>query len=173
MAQGADDCDDDEDDFTSLPDPEVARIVLELDRTIMLKRRAAALRYIVQGNPVPLPVKPSRAELLVLTALVQTYGPLLFGHDFAPVRQRLVECGAVALLQRVVLAEPAGASIEHSEDGQIAAYLQDARPIFEALCRKFPGAFLSDARSLLKRFTTPPMPRTPPWESDGGETDDG
>ncbi|SAL85759.1 hypothetical protein AWB74_07426 [Caballeronia arvi] len=160
----------DDDDFESLPDPEVARIVLELDRSITLNRRAAALRYIVQGNPVPLPVKPSRAELLVLTALVQTYGPLLFGDDFAPVRQRLVECGAVILVQQVVLADPALMGAEGSEDGQIAACLLDARPMFETLCRKFPGAFLSDARSLLKRFTTPPAP---PLESEDGEHDDG
>ena len=67
----------DDDEFESLPDPEVARIVLELDRKITLNRRAAALRYIVHGNPLPLPVKPSRGELLVLAALVQTYGSLL------------------------------------------------------------------------------------------------
>ncbi|KXU94760.1 hypothetical protein CR51_26285 [Caballeronia megalochromosomata] len=166
----------DDGEFDSLPDPEVARIVLELDRSIMLKRRAVALRFIVQGNPVPLPVKPNRAELLVLTALVQTYGPLLFGHDFARVRQRLVESGAVVLLQHVVLAssvDPPDSGIEASEDGQIATLLQDARPIFEALCRTFPGAFLSDARSLLKRFTRPPPPPDVSIDSDNGGRDDG
>lgn len=160
----------DDDDFEFLPDLEVARVVLELDRSITLNRRAAALRYIVHSNPLPLPVKPSRAELLVLTALVQTYGPLLFGDEFRLVRQRLVERGAVVLLEQVVLAYPAGAGVEDNEDQQIATCLQDARPIFEDLCRKFPGAFLSDARSLLKRFATPP---TPPLESEDGERDDG
>ena len=149
--------DDDEYDFGALPDPEVARIVLELDRTIMRNRRAAALRQIVLGQPVPLPVKPSRVELLVLTALVLTYGPVLFGSDFGPVLEQIAECGAVVLLQRVVFAEPAGTRVEASEpsqDRRIAARLQDARPMFEALCRKFPGAFLAEARALLKRFTT-------------------
>jgi hypothetical protein len=159
----ADDADDD--DFSALPDPEVARIVLELDRTIMRNRRAAALRQIVQGQPVPLPlplqvpIKPSRVELLVLTALVLTYGPVLFGSEFGPVLEQIAECGAVVLLQQVVFAEPTGAGIEESGASparRAAARLQDARPMFEALCRKFPGTFLADARVLLKRFTARP-----------------
>ncbi len=44
-----------------------------------------------------------------------------------------------------------------------------------------PGAFLPEARSLLKRFTTPPapapsqepVPPSPPMESEDGERDDG
>ncbi|SAL88284.1 hypothetical protein AWB74_08486 [Caballeronia arvi] len=156
----ADDADDaDDDDFGALPDPEIARIVLELDRTIMRSRRAAALRQIVQGQPVPLPVKPSRVELLVLTALVLTYGPVLFGSDFGPVLEQIAECGAVVLLQQVVFAEPTGIGAEEvgvSKARRVAARLQDARPMFEALCRKFPGAFLAEARALLKRFTAPP-----------------
>ncbi|WP_250510312.1 hypothetical protein [Caballeronia sp. GACF4] len=148
---------DDHHDFGAMPDSEVARLVLELDRTVVRRRRAAALRQIVQGQPVPLPVKPSRVELLVLTALVLTYGPVLFGSDFTPVLDVIAECGAVVLLQRVVFAEPAGMGVEASEpskDRRVAARLQNARPMFEALCRKFPGAFLADARVLLKRFTT-------------------
>jgi hypothetical protein len=104
----------------------------------------------------------SRVELLVLTALVLIYGPVLFGSDFGPVLEQIAECGAVVLLQRVVFAEPAGMDgkaskySEDSQDRRIAARLQDVRPMFEALCRKFPGAFLADARALLKRFTTSP-----------------
>ena len=166
MAQdfaGFDAEDADDDDFGALPDPEVARIVLELDRTIMRNRRAAALRQIVQGQlvslPAPLPVKSSRVELLVLTALVLTYGPVLFGSDFRPVLEQIAECGAVVLLQQVVFAEPSGTGAEEggaSQARRAAARLQDARPMFEALCRKFPGAFLADARALLKRFTARP-----------------
>jgi hypothetical protein len=174
---GFDANDDDEYDFGALPDPEVARLVLELDRTIMRNRRAAALRQIVQGQPVALPMqvpmKPSRVELLVLTALVQIYGPLLFGSDFAPVLERIAEYGAVVLLQQVVFAEPAGVSGdagEDSHDRQVAARLQDARPMFEALCRKFPGAFLADARTLLKRFTTS---RAAPGEGPAGSSGSG
>ena len=167
MAQGTvgiPDADDEDDDFAATPDPEVARIVLELDRTIRRRRRATALRRIVQGLPVPLavqvPMKPSRVELLVLTALVSIYGPLLFGVDFRPVLEQIAECGAVVLLQQVVFAEPTGAGGTHAEAGgssqarRAVARLQDARPMFEALCRKFPGAFFADARALLKRFTT-------------------
>lgn len=190
MAQGTtgfpdeDDHHDDDEEFGATPDPEVARLVLELDRTIMRRRRAAALRRIVHGLPVPLPVKPSRIELLVLTALVSIYGPLLFGADFRPVLDQFAECGAVVLLQQVVFAEPTGTRAEEggaSKAGRVAARLQDARPMFEALCRKFPCAFLPEARSLLKRFTTPPAPPhkpapsppPPPMESEDGERDDG
>lgn len=146
----------DDDEFGATPDPEVVRIVTELERTIMRNRRAAALRHIVDGEPVPLPVKPTRVELLVLTALVQIYGPLLFGNDFGPVLGQIAECGAVVLLQRVVFADLASTDVQESYEGPVAARLQDARPMFEALCRKFPNAFLSDARTLLKRFTTSP-----------------
>ncbi|SAK79475.1 hypothetical protein AWB79_05040 [Caballeronia hypogeia] len=80
---------DDHHDFGATPDPEIARLVLELDRSIMRRRRAAALRQIVQGQPVPppmqVPMKHNRIELLVLTALVSIYGPSLFGADFTPV----------------------------------------------------------------------------------------
>ncbi|BCQ28651.1 MULTISPECIES: hypothetical protein [Caballeronia] len=157
MPQDFGDFDDDDEDFGALPDPEVARIVLELDRSIMRNRRAAALRQIVQGQPVSQPVKPSRVELLVLTALVLTYGPVLFGSDFALVLEQIAECGAVVLLQQVVFADMGGmggAGSEDSKDRRIVSRLQDARPMFEALCRKFPEAFLADARALLKRFTT-------------------
>ncbi|WP_250487448.1 hypothetical protein [Caballeronia sp. GaOx3] len=59
---GFDANDDDEYDFGALPDPEVARIVLELERTIMRNRRAAALRQIVQGWPVPLRLAPAASN---------------------------------------------------------------------------------------------------------------
>lgn len=70
----------------------------------------------------------------------------------------------MVLLQRVVFAETAdpaaaiGASVEASQDRRIIARLQDAMPMFEALCRNFPGAFLPDARAVLKRFTTSRAP---------------
>ncbi|WP_250480031.1 MULTISPECIES: hypothetical protein [unclassified Caballeronia] len=163
MAQGAagsPDDENDDNDFGATPDPEVARLVLELDRTIMRRCRAAALRQIVQGQPVPLPVRPSRIELLVLTALVSIYGPLLFRAEFGPVLDQFAECGAVVLLQQVVLANPAnpanpanstaqagaGAGVDGNEvikdsqasrENRAAACLRAARPMLEALCRKF------------------------------------
>ncbi|SAL01308.1 hypothetical protein AWB80_08096 [Caballeronia pedi] len=123
MTQGSEDFDDDDEAFESFPDPEVARIVLELDRTITLKRRAGALRQIVGGRPVPLPVKPSHIELRVLTTLAQTYGPLLFGKDFEPVLERVTECGAEAVVQGVLF-EDAWANLP--EDYGLAARLLDA-----------------------------------------------
>ena len=105
MAQGADDCDDDDEAFESFPDPEVARIVLELDRTITRRRRAGAMGHLVEGRAVPLPVKPSHIELRVLTSLAQTYGAVLFGQDFGPVLDRIAECGAVVLVQRALWGE--------------------------------------------------------------------
>ena len=165
MAQdsaGFDAEDADDDDFGALPDPEIARIVLELDRTIMRNRRAAALRQIVQGQPVPLPVKPSRVELLVLTALVLTYGPVLFGSDFGPVLEQIAECGAVVLLQQVVFGDRPGRGRQRYGGGSVggvAARLQEARPLFETLCEQFPETFLVQARALLARVARRPLRR--------------
>lgn len=130
MAQGADDFDDDE-AFESFPDPEVARIVLELDRTITRRRRAGAIVHIVEGRAVPLPVKPSHIELRVMTVLAQTYGPLLFGKEFEPALEHIAKCGAVVLVQRVLWGDL-------PEDHGLAAPLLDARIPFEILCGTWP-----------------------------------
>ncbi|MDR5776307.1 MULTISPECIES: hypothetical protein [unclassified Caballeronia] len=136
--------DDDEYDFGALPDPEVARLVLELDRTIMRHRRGAALRRIVHGLPVPrplqVPIKPSRVELRVLTALVLTYGPVLLGSDFGPVLDQFAECGAVDLLQQVVFGDPTGGEAsKDSQNRRIAARLQDVRPMWRQCVASSPA----------------------------------
>lgn len=52
------------------PTAAVARVVLELDEAITLKRRAAAAWLTAHCDSVPLlPVKPSRLELAVIIAL--------------------------------------------------------------------------------------------------------
>lgn len=127
MAQGAEDFDDDDEAFESFPDREVARIVLELDRTITRRRRASAMGHLVEGRAVPLPVKPSHIELRVLTVLAQTYGAVLFGQDFRPVLERIAECGAVVVVQRALWGDL-------PEDYGLAARLLDARIPFEILC---------------------------------------
>jgi hypothetical protein len=146
----------------AIPDREVARLVLELDRVITLNRRTIAIRYEVHGISLPVSETLGRAELMVLTALVQTYGPVVFGDDFGAVRQRIAECGAVVVLQQVVFADRPGWGLQRygggGPVGGVAARLQDARPIFEELCRRFPEVFLAEARSLLARFTTPSAP---------------
>ncbi|SAL87632.1 hypothetical protein AWB74_08195 [Caballeronia arvi] len=164
MAQGADDFDDDDEAFEAFPDPEVARLVLELERIITRRRRAGALGHLVEGRPVPLPVKPSHIELRVLTALAQTYGPVLFGHDFEPVLERVAECGAVVVVQRVLWSDL-------PEDNGLAARLLEARIPFEILCGTCPEVFMEEAHAELQGFR--PRPPTPPMQSDDRERDDG
>jgi hypothetical protein len=145
-----------DDDFGARPDPEIARLVLELARTMMRRRRAAGLRQIPQGQPVPLPVQPARLAPAVFTALAQTGDPAIPGAGSGPVLGQVAECGAVVGLQQVVFAKPASTGVDDRQDGRIAARRQDARPRFGARCRRFPGACLAGARARLARFTTPP-----------------
>ncbi len=74
-----------DDESGSFSDAEVARVTLELDRQITRYRRAGAMHHLVEGRPLSLPVKPTRIELAVLTALAHTYGPAVVTHrDFTP-----------------------------------------------------------------------------------------
>ncbi|SAL62409.1 hypothetical protein [Caballeronia humi] len=157
MAQG-------EDGFS---DREVARVVLQLDEAVALKRRAAIARLAAHQDAVPiLPVRPSRIELAVLTALAQTYGPALLEQpSFAPVLDCIAECGAVVLVQRVLFGEAWG---ERSEDVRLAARLLAARVPFEILCGTWPEVFLAQAHAELRGF----MPRSP-GSPDSPEPSDG
>lgn len=94
--------DADDDGSQGFTEAEVARIVLELDREVMLARRAAALRQIVHGRPVPGPVKPTHTELAVLAALAQTHGPALLSGEYSPTRTEISLSGGVSLVQRVL-----------------------------------------------------------------------
>jgi hypothetical protein len=158
-------------DPDAFSDAEVARLVLALDQAITRRRRAGAMHHLVEGRPVPLPVKPTRVELGVLTALAQTYGPaLLDDADFAPVLDVITECGAVILVQRSLWGE-------RPDDVRIAARLLDARIPFEILCGTWPEVFMEQAHAELQGFRprppVPPASPEPPIESEDGERDDG
>jgi hypothetical protein len=126
------------DGYEALPDSYVARLVHELEQAITASRRTIAIRYAAHGVTLPVPPTLDRAELMVLTALVQIYG-----------------------------VGPRGGSV-----GGVAARLQEARPLFETLCERFPETFLIQARALLARLARRPLPPEPPLESEDGERDD-
>ncbi|SAL82611.1 hypothetical protein AWB67_06172 [Caballeronia terrestris] len=164
MAQGRDDFDDDDEAFESFPDPEVARLVLELDWTITRRRRSGAMHHLVERRSVPLPVKPSHIELRVLTALAQAYGSaLLQGADFEPVLDCIAEWGAVVLVQRSLWGE-------RSDDLRLAARLLAARVPFEILCGTWPEVFMAQGQAELQEFR--PQPPKSSMASDGEEGGD-
>ncbi|WP_062643847.1 hypothetical protein [Caballeronia arationis] len=148
-----------DDEADAFSDAGVARIVLELDRAITRRRRAGAASHIVEERPVPQPVKPTRIELAVLTALAQIYGSAVINYpDFTPVLDNIAECGAVVLVQRALWgARP--------DDVRLAARLLDARIPFEILCGTWPEVFLAQARAELREFR--PKPPKSPLASDG------
>ena len=167
------------DGYEALPDSYVARLVHELEQAITASRRTIAIRYAAHGVTLPVPPTLDRAELMVLTALVQIYGVGVFRDDFSAVRQRIAECGAVFVLQQVVFADRPpwgmqryGAGPRGGSVGGVAARLQEARPLFETLCERFPETFLIQARALLARLARRPLPPEPPLESEDGERDD-
>jgi hypothetical protein len=136
-------------------DREVARVVLALDEAVTLRRRAAAAWLTAHGEAMPLlPVRPSRIELAVLTALAQTYGPpLLEQPSFRPVLDCIAECGAVVLVQRVLFGE---AWDERHDDVRLAARLLAARVPFETLCGTWPELFMAQAHAELQGFRPQP-----------------
>jgi hypothetical protein len=153
-----------DDESASFSDAEVARVTLELDGQITRYRRAGAMHHLVEGRPLSLPVKPTRIELAVLTALAQTYGPAVVTHrDFTPVLDCITECGAVVLVQRALWGE-------RPDDVRLAARLLDARIPFEILCGTWSEVFMVQAQAALREF----MPRPPesPMASDDEERRD-
>jgi hypothetical protein len=120
------------------------------------------MSHIVEGRPVSLPVKPTRVELAVFTALAQTYGSALLSQSsFVPVLDCIAECGAVVLVQRSLWGE-------RSEDVRLAARLLAARVPFEILCGTWPEVFMGEAHAELQGF----MPR-PPGSPESSEPSDG
>jgi hypothetical protein len=146
-------------------DREVAQVVLALDEAVALKRRATIARLAAHRDAVPiLPVRPSRIELAVLTALAQTYGPALLEQpSFIPVFDCIAECGAVVLVQRSLWGE-------RSEDVRLAARLLAARVPFEILCGTWPEVFMAQAQAELQGFR--PQPPKSPMASDSEEGGD-
>ncbi|MDR5763138.1 hypothetical protein [Caballeronia sp. LZ035] len=100
------------DAYDELPDAYVTRLLHELEQVVTASRRTIAIRYAAHGVTFPVPPTLDRAELMVLTALVQTYGVAVFRDDFSGVRQRLAECGAVVVLQQTVFGDRPGRGLQ-------------------------------------------------------------
>jgi hypothetical protein len=142
------------------PDAEVARVVLQLDEAATLWRRAASASLPdLVANPT-VPIRPSRIELAVFTALAQTYGRTIIDDArFLPVIDYAAECGAVVLVQRVLWGE-------QFEDVWIAAQLRAARVAFEVLCGTWPDVFMTEADKALAQLGLPRLgPVEPPSAS--------
>ena len=152
------------------PTAAVARVVLELDETITLKRRAAAAWLTAHGDAVPLlPVKPSRLELAIIIALAETYGAALSSAPrFLPVIDCITDHGAVTLVQRVMYGARAVTDFDltayAAENARLAALLREARTAFEFLCATWPEAFMAQASDALAQLGLPRLraPAPPP-----------
>lgn len=144
----------------AIPDREVARLVIELDELIARHRHAMALRHMAQAGPMPVPIEPTRAELMVIAALAQTYGAALLRNEFALMRNDIAEFGAVAVAQHALFED---ASDPRSKEAQ---RLREARPLLEELCRRWPDVFLSEAQVALARLARRPSPSS---EDEGEE----
>lgn len=156
------------------PTAAVARVVLELDEAITLKRRAAAAWLTAHGDAVPLlPVKPTRLELAVVIALAEIYGAALINDArLAPVLDFIADVGAVKLVQRVMYgARPTtdfDVTAYAAENARLAELLREARTAFEFLCATWPEAFMAQASEALAQLGLPRL-RTPAPPSTNGE----
>ncbi|SAK56798.1 hypothetical protein AWB76_02356 [Caballeronia temeraria] len=152
------------------PTAAIARVVLELDEAITLKRRAAAAWLTAHGDAVPLlPVRPSRLELAVVIGLAETYGAALrSARRFLPVLDFTADHGAVKLVQRVMYgARPTthfDVTAYAAESARLAELLREARPAFEFLCATWPEAFMGQASEALAQLGLPTLraPTPPP-----------
>ncbi|VXC89961.1 conserved hypothetical protein [Burkholderia sp. 8Y] len=156
------------------PSAAIARVVLELDEAITLKRRAAAAWLTAHGDAVPrLPVKPPRLELAVVIALAETYGAALNALPrFLPVLDFIADYGAVKLVQRVMYgARPTtdfDVTAYAAENARLAELLREARTAFEFLCATWPEAFMAQASDALEQLGLPRLRApAPPSVNDG------
>jgi hypothetical protein len=179
-----------------MPSVEVARVVLKVDKSITLKRTAAAAWLTAHGDAVPLlPVKPTRMELAVVIALAETYGvPLYIDARFIPVIDFIADYGAVVFVQRVMYgARPVtdfDVTAYAAENARLAEAVRDARVAFEFLCATWPEVFLAQTHAVLAglgvRVRPPDAEPIPPLsdvddqnrgvdekERDDGNADDG
>ncbi|WP_235024751.1 hypothetical protein [Caballeronia arvi] len=133
-------------------------MVLEIDETITLRRRASAAWLTARGDAVPLlPIRPSRIELAVVIALAETFGASLYKEArFVSVIDLIAEVGAVALVQRVMYGvrpdydnSDDGAPAVAAENARLAEVLREARVAFEFLCTTWPEVFLAQAHATL------------------------
>nr|WP_284507906.1 hypothetical protein [Caballeronia sp. GACF4] len=141
------------------PSVEVARLVLNVDESIALKRTAAAARLTAHGDAVPLlPIKPTRMELAIIIVLAETYGPALYiDARFVPVIDFIAEHGAVVFVQRVMYGAPpvsdrrADVDVTDfaAENGRLFDAVREARMAFEFLCATWPEVFLAQTQGVL------------------------
>ncbi|EKS72030.1 MULTISPECIES: hypothetical protein [Caballeronia] len=144
---------------TEAPSVAVARVVLNVDEAITLKRTAAAAGLTAHHHAVPslprgLPLRPTRMELAVVIALAETYGAALYKETrFLPVIDCIANDGAVALVQRVMYGARAETDFDvtarTAENTRLAEVLRDARVAFEFLCATWPDVFLAETHALL------------------------
>ncbi|WP_250517739.1 hypothetical protein [Caballeronia sp. INDeC2] len=202
MGQGADDFPADHDDdghrdtshdasndferwTNEAPTAAIARVVLDVDAAITLKRRAAAAWLTAHGDAVPLlPIKPSRVELAVVIALAETYGTALSSASrLLPVIDFIADHGAVKLVQRVMYgARPTthfDVSAYAAENSRLAERVRDARTSFEFLCATWPEVFMAQASEALAglglptlRAPAPPSAKGPRGGTVGDDEDD-
>ncbi|WP_250508213.1 MULTISPECIES: hypothetical protein [unclassified Caballeronia] len=187
MAQGSEDFDADRSDRAGADEHErwpndaptaaVARVVLELDEAITLKRRAAAAWLSAHGDAVPLlPVRPSRLELAVVIALAEIYGAALINDArLGPVIDFITDVGAVKLVQRVMYgARPESnysadfdVTAYSAENARLAELLREARTAFEFLCATWPEAFMAQASEALAQLGLPRLRAPAPPSTNG------
>jgi hypothetical protein len=187
VAQGSEDFDADRSDRAGADEHErwpndaptaaVARVVLELDEAITLKRRAAAAWLSAHGDAVPLlPVRPSRLELAVAIALAEIYGAALINDArLGPVIDFITDVGAVKLVQRVMYgARPESnysadfdVTAYSAENARLAELLREARTAFEFLCATWPEAFMAQASEALAQLGLPRLRAPAPPSTNG------
>ncbi len=187
MAQGSQDFDDDRGDRAGsdeherrpndAPTAAVARVVLDLDEAITLKRRAAAAWLTAHGDAVPLlPVKPTRLELAVVIALADTYGAAFSSAPrFLPVIDFIADYGAVKLVQRVMYgARPTidfDVTAYAAENARLAELLRESRVAFEFLCATWPEVFMAQASEALAQLGLPRLRAPAPPSGNDGRDD--
>ncbi|GAB5101384.1 hypothetical protein [Caballeronia sp. HLA56] len=162
------------------PSAEVARVALKIDQAITSKRTAAAAWLTTYGQTVPslprcLPLKPTRMELAVLIALAETFGSALYQDPrFMPVLDFIADCGAVALVQRVMYGARPKTDFDvtglTAENASLNGVLRDARVAFEFLCATWPEVFLAQTHAVLARIGVRVLPvDAGPMPSSAGE----
>ena len=142
-------------------DAEGARVTLRLDDAVTQRRRASAARLSTYCGVAPnWPIKPTRTELAVLTALAHVYGSSLADERFIPVIECVADCGAVEVVKRALWGEGL-------DDARIYALLLDARTALDILVGTWPTVFMAEAHAQLEGFR--PRPPAPPDSGEDGE----
>jgi hypothetical protein len=135
-------------------------VTLRLDDAVTQRRRASAAGLSTYRGVAPnRPIKPTRTELAVLSALAHVYGSSLANERFIPVIECVADCGAVEMVKRALWGEGL-------DDARISALLLDARTALDILVGTWPTVFMAEAHAQLEGFR--PRPPTPP---DSGEDD--